>query len=429
MVNPNGEYFGKRLLFVGASGHFEPAIKKAQEMGAYAIVINNNPNAKGKQYADLAADVDTYVVDDIVRFAREQKVDGLFTSWNDMNLFHTQAAAEQLGLPFFATREQLDALVFKYDFKVTCRKYEVPVTPEYYVGGNLTEQDIARFQYPVIFKPIDSGGTRGMTVLHSAEGVWEAYEKALAPSASKKVVVEKYLRNGHLVVFDLAIQNDKVYLACAMDRCIVRTSESAVPLAISYMYPSKYIDVIEEQVMQPITDMIHGLGIHNGIISFDGMISEGKLYLIETQFRWGGTHFYKFVEQECGVDLLAMMIDYALTGTYDRFDFEGKIDAHFKRHYACQNLQAWPGCIREVKDVDKVLAIPGVDWIVQIKNLGDVVPDDGSTAENFAKIGLSADSEKEIYHLMDAVQKTLVVLDDKGNNLIKQNVPVELLEE
>ena len=59
----------------------------------------------------------------------------------------------------------------------------------------------------------------------------------------------------------------------------------------------------------------------------------------------------------------------------------------------------------------------------------DVVPDDGSTAENFAKIGLSADSEKEIYHLMDAVQKTLVVLDDKGNNLIKQNVPAELLEE
>lgn len=427
MVNPKGEYYGKKLLFVGASGHFEPAIKKAQEMGAYAIVINNNPNAKGKQYADLAADVDTYVVDDIVRFAREQEVDGLFTSWNDMNLFHTQEAADRLGLPFFATREQLDALVFKYDFKVTCRKYGVPVTPEYYVGGNLTEEDVARFQYPVIFKPIDSGGTRGMTVLHSAEGVWEAYEKALAPSAAKKVVVEKYLREGHLVVFDLAIQNDEVYLASAMDRCIVRTSESAVPLAISYLYPSKYLDVIESQVIQPVTDMIHGLGIHNGIISFDGMISEGKLYLIETQFRWGGTHFYKFVEQECGVDLLAMMIDYALTGKYDRYDFKGKINAHFRRHYACQNLQAYPGQIREVRDVDKVLAMKGVDWLIQIKNLGDIIPDDGSTAENFAKIGLSADNEKDIYRLMDAVQKTLAVLDEKGQNLIKKNVPAELL--
>ena len=427
-VNPNGEYFGKKLLFVGASGHFEPSIKKAQEMGLYTIVINNNPNAMAKQYADLAADVDTYVVDEIVDFAREQKVDGLFTSWNDMNLFHTQAAAEKLGLPFFATKEQLDALVFKYDFKVTCRKYGVPVTPEFYVGGDLTEEDIAKFEYPVIFKPIDSGGTRGMTVLHSPEGVWEAYEKALAPSEARKVVVEKYLRNGNLVVFDICVQNDNVYLCAAMDRCIVRTSESEVPLAISYMYPSKHIDVIESQVMKPITDMLHGLGIHNGIISFDGMISEGKLYLIETQYRWGGTHFYKFVKAESGVDLLEMMIDQAITGKYDRYDFTGKIDVHYKRHYACQNLQAWPGTIKEVRNIDKVRELPGVDWLVQIKNIGDKVPDDGSTAQNFAKIGLSADNERDLYKLMDKIQKTLVVLDENGNNLIKNNVPEELLK-
>ena len=213
-----------------------------------------------------------------------------------------------------------------------------------------------------------------------------------------------------------------------MDRCIVRTSESAVPLAISYMYPSKYLDVIEEQVLQPITDMIHGLGIHDGIISFDGMISEGQLYLIETQYRWGGTHFYKFVEQECGVDLLAMMIDQALGESYDRYNFAGKVTAHFKRHYACQNLQAYPGKIKAVQNIDKVRALKGVDWLVQIKNIGDVVPADGSTAENFAKIGLSADSEKEIYRLMDTIQKTLVVLDEDGNNLIKNNVPEELLK-
>ena len=213
-----------------------------------------------------------------------------------------------------------------------------------------------------------------------------------------------------------------------MDRCIVRTSESEVPLAISYMYPSKHIDVIESQVMKPITDMLHGLGIHNGIISFDGMISEGKLYLIETQYRWGGTHFYKFVKAESGVDLLEMMIDQAITGKYDRYDFTGKIDVHYKRHYACQNLQAWPGTIKEVRNIDKVRELPGVDWLVQIKNIGDKVPDDGSTAQNFAKIGLSADNERDLYKLMDKIQKTLVVLDENGNNMIKNNVPEELLK-
>ena len=72
--------------------------------------------------------------------------------------------------------------------------------------------------------------------------------------------------------------------------------------------------------------------------------------------------------------------------------------------------------------------MPGVDWVIQIKNIGDVVPDDGSTAQNFAKIGLSADTEKELYRLLDKVQRTMIVLDENGNNLIKQNVPQELLD-
>ena len=81
-----------------------------------------------------------------------------------------------------------------------------------------------------------------------------------------------------------------------------------------------------------------------------------------------------------------------------------------------------------MENIDKTLALPGVDWLIQIKNIGDKVPDDGSTAQNFAKLGLSADTEKELYHIMDNVQNTLVVLDEQGNNLIKKNVPQELLK-
>ena len=191
------------------------------------------------------------------------------------------------------------------------------------------------------------------------------------------------------------------------------------------MYPSKYIDIVEEQVLKPVTKLINGLKIHNGIISFEGIVSEGKLYLIETQFRFGGTHFYKFVEKDCGIDLLEMMIDYALTGKYDTYSFEGKINHRFSGLYACQNLQADPGRIVKVNNIDKVRALEGVDWFIQIKNINDSVPNDGSTAQNFAKIGLSADSEKELYRLMDKIQHTLEVLDENGNNLIRKNVPKE----
>ena len=425
MIEMDMRYKGKKLLFIGASGHFELAIKKAQELGAYAIVINNNDNAMAKKYADLAVHVDTYNPEEVLDFAIKNGVDGVFTSWNEVNLYTTAYVSKKMGIPFYANKEQLDALVTKYAFKQTCRKYDVPVIPEYYVGGGMCDEDVDRFEYPVIFKPTDSGGTRGMTILNDRNGVWEAYNNALGASIKKEVVVEKYLKNGQLIVIDFAVQNDKVYIASVADRSIVRTSEERVPLAISYMYPSKYIDIVEEQVLKPVTKLINGLKIHNGIISFEGIVSEGKLYLVETQFRFGGTHFYKFVEKDCGIDLLEMMIDYALTGKYDTYSFEGKINHRFSGLYACQNLQADPGRIVKVNNIDKVRALEGVDWFIQIKNINDSVPNDGSTAQNFAKIGLSADSEKELYRLMDKIQHTLEVLDENGNNLIRKNVPKE----
>ena len=80
-----------------------------------------------------------------------------------------------------------------------------------------------------------------------------------------------------------------------------------------------------------------------------------------------------------------------------------------------------------MKNVDAVKSLQGVDWFVQIKNLGDIVPNDGSTAQNFAKIGLSEEADQKLYQLMDKIQHTLEVLDEKGNNLVRKNIPKEYL--
>lgn len=421
------DFKGKRLLFIGASGHFKLLINKAKEMGIYTIAINYFPNAKGKQYADLAANVDTYDPDLVTEFAKEQKVDGIITSWNEVNLFTSAYVAEKLGVPFFATKEQLDALVTKAEFKKTCLKYDVPVIPVFFMGKELTKQDVEKFEYPVIFKPTDSGGTRGMTILYDGAKVWEANRKALDASMKKEVIIEKYIKEGQLIVIDLAVQDGKSYIVSVADRSIVRTSENAVPLAVSYMYPSKYVKQVQEQLYEPIDRLLKGLNIRNGIISFEAMVSEGKIYLIETQFRFGGTHFYMPVDHFNGVDLAKMMICYALTGQYDLYDLEGKMDADFESKCACQNLQADPGVIERIECEDEITKIPGVDWYIPLKSVGDRIPDDGSTAQNFAKIGIYADSDRELYRIMDRIQHTLKVYDTEGKNLVRINIPKEYL--
>lgn len=415
---------GKRLLFVGASGHFTPAIEAAKEMGVYTIAINYSSVAPGKNFADLAAEVDTYHPEAVLEFAREQKVDGLFTSWNEVNIYTTEYVAKKMGLPFYGTKAQLDQLIKKNTFKDSCRKYGVPVVPEFFVGTELTREIIDTFVYPVIFKPTDSGGTRGMTILYDAKGVQNAYHKALEASLEKRIVVEKYLRDTKLIVIDFAVQNGEPYIVSVADRSTVRDSEVSVPLAVSFMYPSMYIDMVEEQVLVPLTRMIKGLGIQNGIISMEGMISEEKMYIIETQFRFGGTHFDKFVTLDTGVDLMKMMIEFSLMGHFDSFDLSKTMNPRFKGIYACQNLQINPGIIARIGGIDQVKALSGVDWLIQLKSIGDGIVADGSTARNFAKIGLSGGSRKELYILMDKIQSLLDIRDADGSDMIIHNIPL-----
>ena len=415
---------GKKLLFVGASGHFTPAIEAAKELGVYTIAINYSSSAVGKKYADLAADVDTYNPDEVLAFARKNEVDGLFTSWNEVNIYTSEYVAGKLGLPFYGTRKQLDKLIKKNAFKATCREYGVPVVPEYFTGSNLTEEIVNRFEYPVIFKPTDSGGTRGMTILYDESGVQEAYSKAMDASIEKKIVVEKYLRDTKLIVIDFAVQNGEPYIVSVADRSIVRDSEMSVPLAVSFMYPSDYIDMVEKQVLTSLKKMIKGLEIQNGIISMEGMISEGVMYIIETQFRFGGTHCDKFVTLDTGVDLMKMMVEFSLTGRFDSYDLKQTMNPRFEGVYACQNLQMGSGVIANIDGIEKVKKLKGVKWFIQLKSIGDEIVADGSTARNFAKIGLSGNNRRELYILMDRIQNILSIIDQQGEDMILHNIPL-----
>ena len=188
---------GKRLLFIGASGHVGAAIQEANRLGVYTIAANYSPNAYGKRFAALPAEVDTYVPDAVLAFAKEQNVDGVFTGWNEVNIFTAEYVAKKLRLPFYGTKAQADRLVTKKAFKDTCREFSVPVVPEYFCGTaeEFSRNVIDSFEYPVIFKPTDSGGTRGMTILkeYNPEAVRAAYDKAMDASIEKKIIVEKYL--------------------------------------------------------------------------------------------------------------------------------------------------------------------------------------------------------------------------------------------
>ena len=99
------------------------------------------------------------------------------------------------------------------------------------------------------------------------------------------------------------------------------------------------------------------------------------------------------------------------------------MNPRFHDIYATQNLQMNPGTISSITGIEEVKKLPGVNWFIQLKGVGDKVLADGSTARNFAKIGLSGNTRKELYRLMDKIQHMLDIRDEIGNNMVICNIP------
>ena len=156
---------GKKLIFLGGSGLDACAVKRAKELGVTTIVANkyDADRSPAKRIADEAWMVDFSDTDKMVSLIRENHVDGVFVGWTDSHLPHYVTISEKAGLPCCGTAEQFDVLSNdKRRFKQACRKYGVPTPEEYKLDMRFLREDLDRIVYPVLVKPADESGSRGI---------------------------------------------------------------------------------------------------------------------------------------------------------------------------------------------------------------------------------------------------------------------------
>ena len=107
-------------------------VRKAHDMGLYTIVCDYSETSPAKKIADKAYDISTTDIDALEKVARDEAVDAVFAGFEDLNTWNALRLCQRLGLPFYATEEQLRITSNKKLFKEFCRKCGIPVVEEYY---------------------------------------------------------------------------------------------------------------------------------------------------------------------------------------------------------------------------------------------------------------------------------------------------------
>jgi biotin carboxylase len=421
------DYKGKKLLFIGATSYACDFINMAKEHGIYTIITDYYPNAPAKKIADKSYDVSTIDYDAVLKIAIDNSVDAIAVGWSDINLTIAQAICEKLDLPFYANREQIDATLNKRLFKRLCVECGVPAVQEYILDLDFKDYDLEKINYPVIVKPVDNGGSRGVSICKDKNELKEKYLKALTYSYCKDVIIERFMPKG-MVFFYYTIQDGNISLSAMMDKYVQEELPDVIPHFTAFVFPSKYLDGRHLQFHEKMCGLIKRLKLQNGTLFLETYIDyDGKIYAGEMGYRLSGAREYQIISHENGINSLQMYLNHAMTGKFSGWDVKTEDNPYFKHMYAVLVMVMGSGTISKIEGIDEIITSPGVIDFMQLRHVGDKIIAVGTSDEYFARIYITADNAASLAERIKHVQNVLKVFDEFENNMLLKGFNTEIL--
>lgn len=416
----------KTLLLMGGGAYVNGIKKYKYEKGFRLVALGRDADTPIAKISDAFYHIDTQDVDAVVEVVKKEKIDGIFVGSSEVNIDPAITVSERTGCHFYSNREQWDIISDKSEFKKLARKYGVPVPCDYHVTAEFLREDLDKIVYPVIVKPVDSSGARGMNVCYNEEELKKYYLEALEWSKSKKIVVEELVTGGKEVFFHYTIQDGEFSLSMGFTKFKVISKErDYVSLPIFHMYPSSHIDAYIEKVDEAAKRMFKSIGLKNGIIMLQGFDIDGEFKFFESGYRMGGEQMYVFTDHQNNVNSLELMINYALTGKMADFKVSDRDNARFK--WPCCNyyIPLKAGVITKVEGLEDVEKMENVLNVTKMFKIGDEIFDTNALERVCMRLHVYGKTAEELAKALVDISATLKILDQNGNEMQIEHLEYE----
>lgn len=297
----------QRVMILGAGVYQLPLIRRARALGLEVHVVSRPGSYPGIHAADVFHPIDTTDEPGVLNLARELRIEAILTAGTDVCVPAMGAVNDALGLRG-VSRAAADALSLKGVFRafqaangIPGPRFSVVRDPEACLAW------VAEAAAPVIVKPVDSSGSRGVSRLEDAdpERVRAAFASALACSRRGEVCVETVIAGVEVGGNALLYEGRTVFMGVTakhMSGFIVRGHE----------YPTGISARQQECVRDALAACCRALGYRDGALNFDVMVDGEHATIIELGARLGGNGLTDLTERAFGYDVQTELIRMAM---------------------------------------------------------------------------------------------------------------------
>lgn len=297
----------KNLAIIGASYLQLPLIKKAKEMGYITHVFAWAANDVGEKEADFFYPISIIEKDEILEKCKDIGICGICSIASDVAVVTVNYVAEKLGLTGNSI-ESSGKCTNKHLMRNAFEANNDPSPKSLLVDANVNLQDL-NISYPIIVKPTDRSGSRGIYKLNSADGLQDAVNHAMEEGFEKKALIEEYAEGTEYSVEHISYEGKHYFLALTLKY----TTGAPNFIETGHLQPAPVDSDTLKNVDIVISHALDTLDIKYGASHAEIKIADdGTIKIIEIGARMGGDCIGSdLVYYSTGIDFVKAVIDVA----------------------------------------------------------------------------------------------------------------------
>lgn len=393
-------------MLLGGIRYLLPVIRTAHELGYFVITADYLPNNIAHQFSDEYVNVNIVDKEAVLRAAKEKEIDGIMSFGVDPGVVAASYVQNQMGLPSFGPFESVEILQNKDKFRTFLAEngFNVPKAKGF-MSMEEALADISWYEFPVIVKPTDSAGSKGVTRVDKQEELKSALEIAFQHSIKGAIIVEEFIEKSSCSSDTDSYSQDGILKFVDFNSQYFDKNASNPYTPAAYGWPSSYTDEQIVYLTSEIQRLITLLGMRTCVYNIETRIAtNGKPYIMELTPRGGGNRLCEMLRYATGVDMIAAIIR-AMVG-----DDPGEISQKpLNGHWAEIILHADKAGIFEKLEISKNVDCEIVEEDLWVKS-GDKVDAFEGANNTIGTLVLKFNSQEALKNALNCVNQWINVI-------------------
>lgn len=304
-------------MLLGGLRYLLPVIESAHRLGYYVLTADYLPNNIAHKYSDEYANVSIIDQDKVLQVAKKHKIDGIMSFAVDPGVVSAAYVQDAMSLPAFGPLHSVEILQNKGKFRqfLTDNHFNVPKAKSYSDPQTaLNDQD--RFAYPIIVKPTDSAGSKGVTRVDHPTELPQAITHAITNSLTNTFIIEDFIeKKGFSSDSDcFSLNGELVFTSFSSQRFDENAAGVYTPAA--YSWPSSMNMQEEQYLRNELQRLLSLLNMQTSVYNVETRIgTDNKPYIMEVSPRGGGNRLSEMIRFATGVDLIQAALQAAVGET------------------------------------------------------------------------------------------------------------------